>query len=251
MSPSSKSLLRTVLTDLGPLSSFGVLFLAPNGEILYGSFTNEEYETLSADIVKRSFSNMKISDFIQRGLIELNSKLYVFKIATNVVLSLITSEPIGTVLVNLNTIIKKYHQQLENAFQNYETLREILEKPIDLELHEIQDEVLCKTVKKIFEKIKQLGTIEILFFEGVKFVFGNFADADKEYEKLAIDLVQQHVPSFNVSDFIRKTLESDIKLYVCKLSETLTTAFLAKSERPALGQILLRLKEIIEELSHN
>ena len=251
MSPSSKSLLGSVLADLGPLSSFGALFLAPKGEILYGSYTNEEYETLSADIVKRSFSNMNISDFIQRGLIELNSKLYVFKIATNVVLSLITSEPIGTVLLNLNTIIKKYHQQLENPFQNYETLREILEKPIDLELHEIQDEVLCKKVKKIFEKIKQLGTIEILFFEGDKFVFGNFADADKEYEKLAIVLVQQHVSSFNTSDFIRKTLKSDIKLYVCKLSESLTTAFLAKSDRPALGQILLRLKEIIEELKHN
>jgi len=241
---SSKSLLKNVLTDLGPLSSFGMLFLAPNGEILYGSFTNEEYETLAVDIVKRSFSNMNISDFIQRGLSELNSKLYVFKIAKNVVISIITSETIGTVMVNLNTIIKKYHQQLESVFQNYETLREVFEEPADLELHEIQDEVLYKIVERIFEKIKQLGTIEILFFEGDKFIFGGFAD--KEYEKLAIDMVRKHVSDFNVSDFVRKTVETDTKLYLCKLSETITTAFLAKNP---LGQILLRLKEITEEFN--
>jgi len=241
---SSKSLLKNVLTDLGPLSSFGMLFLAPNGEILYGSFTNEEYETLAVDIVKRSFSNMNISDFIQRGLSELNSKLYVFKIAKNVVISIITSETIGTVMVNLNTIIKKYHQQFESVFQNYETLREVFEEPADLELHEIQDEVLYKIVERIFEKIKQLGTIEILFFEGDKFIFGGFAD--KEYEKLAIDMVRKHVSDFNVSDFVRKTVETDTKLYLCKLSETITTAFLAKNP---LGQILLRLKEITEEFN--
>jgi len=241
---SSKSLLKNVLTDLGPFSSFGMLFLAPNGEILYGSFTNEEYETLAVDIVKRSFSNMNISDFIQRGLSELNSKLYVFKIAKNVVISIITSETIGTVMVNLNTIIKKYHQQLESVFQNYETLREVFEEPADLELHEIQDEVLYKIVERIFEKIKQLGTIEILFFEGDKFIFGGFAD--KEYEKLAIDMVRKHVSDFNVSDFVRKTVETDTKLYLCKLSETITTAFLAKNP---LGQILLRLKEITEEFN--
>ena len=241
---SSKSLLKNVLTDLEPLSSFGMLFLVPNGDILYGSFTNEEYETLAVDIVKRSFSNMNISDFIQRGLSELNSKLYVFKIAKNVVISIITSETIGTVMVNLNTIIKKYHQQLESVFQNYETLREVFEEPADLELHEIQDEVLYKIVERIFEKIKQLGTIEILFFEGDKFIFGGFAD--KEYEKLAIDLVRKHVSDFNVSDFVRKTVETDTKLYLCKLSETITTAFLAKNP---LGQILLRLKEITEEFN--
>ena len=241
---SSKSLLKNVLTDLGPLSSFGMLFLAPNGEILYGSFTNEEYETLAVDIVKRSFSNMSISDFFQRGLSELNSKLYVFKIAKNVVISIITSETIGTVMVNLNTIIKKYHQQFESVFQNYETLREVVEEPTDLELHEIQDEVLYKIVERIFKKIKQLGTIEILFFEGDKFIFGSFVD--KEYEKIANDMVRKHVSDFNVSDFVRKTVETDTKLYLCKLSETITTAFLAKNP---LGQILLRLKEITEEFN--
>ena len=245
---SPKDILVNILSDLGPLSSFGVMFLASNGEILHGSFTNEEHESLAVDIVKRSFANMDVSDFIQRGLTDLNSQLYVFKIAEDVVVSLITNESIGTVLVNLNTIVKKYHKQLENAFPNSKTPRNDSDRPIDFNVHEIQDEVLCKTVKRIFEKIKHLGTIEILFFEGDKFVFGNFADVDKEYEKMAIDLVQQHVSSFNVSDFIRKTLESDIKLYVCKLSEILTTAFLAKNP---LGQILLRLKEIIEELSHN
>ena len=241
---SSKSLLKNVLTDLEPLSSFGMLFLATNGDILYGSFTNEEYEILAVEIVKRSFSNMNISDFIQRGLSELNSKLYVFKIAKNVVISIITSATIGTVMVNLNTIIKKYHQQFESVFQNYETLREVFEEPADLELHEIQDEVLYKIVERIFEKIKQLGTIEILFFEGDKFIFGGFAD--KEYEKLAIDMVRKHVSDFNVSDFVRKTVETDTKLYLCKLSETITTAFLAKNP---LGQILLRLKEITEEFN--
>ena len=245
---SPKDILVNILSDLGPLSSFGVMFLASNGEILHGSFTNEEYESLAVDIVKRSFSNMDVSDFIQRGLTDdLNSQLYIFKIAEDVVVSLITNESIGTVLMNLNTIVKKYHTLLEVAFPN-KTPRKDPEQPIEFNIHEIQDEVLCKTVRRIFEKIKHLGTIEILFFEEDKFVFGNFADADKEYEKLAIDLVQQHASSFNVSDFIRKTLESDIKLYVCKLSETLTTAFLAKNP---LGQILLRLKEIIEELSHN
>ncbi|MHA2062597.1 MAG: hypothetical protein ACW963_09960 [Candidatus Sifarchaeia archaeon] len=247
---SSKDILNDVLTDLGPLGSFGVMFLASSGEILHGSFTNEEHESLAVDIVKRSFSNMDVSDFIQRGLTDLNSQLYVFKIAEDVVVSLITNESIGTVLVNLNTIVKKYHTQLEIAFP-IKTPRKDSERSIDFNLHEIQDEVLCKIVRSIFEKIKQLGTIEILFFEGDKFCFGNFADVDKEYEKLAIDLVQQHISGFNVSDFIRKTLGSDIKLYVYKLSETLTTAFLAKSDRPALGQILFRLKEIIEELSHN
>jgi len=221
-----------------------MLFLATNGDILYGSFTNEEYEILAVEIVKRSFSNMNISDFIQRGLTELNSKLYVFKIAKNVVISIITSATIGTVMVNLNTIIKKYHQQFESVFQNYETLREVFEEPADLELHEIQDEVLYKIVERIFEKIKQLGTIEILFFEGDKFIFGGFAD--KEYEKLAIDMVRKHVSDFNVSDFVRKTVETDTKLYLCKLSETITTAFLAKNP---LGQILLRLKEITEEFN--
>jgi hypothetical protein len=247
---SPKDILKKILSDLGPLSSFGVVFLASNGEILHGSFTNEKHETLAVDIVKRSFSNMDVSDFIQRGLPDLNSQLYVFKIAEDVVVSLITNESIGTVLINLNAIVKKYHTQLEQVFPNRTPRIDSVES-IDSSLHEIQDEVLCKAVRRIFEKIKQLGTFEILFFEGDKFVFGNFADADKEYEKLAIDLVQQHVSSFNVSDFIRKTLKSDIKLYVCKLSESLTTAFLAKSDHPPLGHILLRLKEIIEELSHN
>jgi hypothetical protein len=224
------------------------MFLASNGEILHGSFTNEEHENLAVDIVKRSFSNMDVSDFIQRGLNDLNSQLFVFKIAEDVVVSLITNESIGTVLVNLNTIVKKYQKQLEEAFPNYRTPRNDSESLIDFDVHEIQDEVLCKTVKRIFESIKQLGINEILFFEDDKLIFGNFAFAGKEYEKLALDLVRQHFSNFNVSDFIRKTLESDIKLYVCRLSETLTTAFLAKNP---LGQILLRLKEIIEELHYN
>jgi hypothetical protein len=244
---SSKDILKNVLTDLGPLSSFGVMFLASNGEILFGSFTNEEHENLAVDIVKRSFSNMHVSDFIQRGLTDLNSQLFIFKIAKDVVVSLITNESIGTVLVNLNTIVKKYQKQLEEAFPNYRTPRKSPEGLIDFEVHEIQDEVLCKTVKRIFEKIKQLGTIEIIFFEDDRRIFGNFA-ADKEYEKLAVDFVRQHFSDFNVSDFIRKTLEGDTKLYVCKLSDTLTTAFLARNP---LGQILLRIKEIIKEISHN
>ncbi len=239
---SSKNILKNVLTDLESLSSLGVTFLAPNGDILYGSFTNEEYENLAANIVKRSFSSMDVSDFIRRGLADLNLELFVFKISNNIMVSLITSEPIGTVMVNLNIIIRKYQKELESAFQSYNILREVFEEPIDHEVHEIQDEVLCKTIRKMFEKIKQLGTIEILFFEGDKLIYGSFAD--KEYEKIAIDMVIKHISDLNISDFIKKTLETDTKLFVCKLSETITTAFLAKG---VLGQILLRLKEIIKE----
>jgi len=102
----STNLLKDFFEELKAFGTFGIAFFNANGEKVYGNLM-DTYNQLAKMLTKKLFGTMRISDFLQRGLPDLDAKMYIFKITEEIAVAIITRETLGRILVSINKILQK------------------------------------------------------------------------------------------------------------------------------------------------
>ncbi|MFX1518821.1 MAG: hypothetical protein ACFFCD_02705 [Promethearchaeota archaeon] len=70
-----------------------------------------ECNQLASKITENIFGSMRISDFLQQGIPELDAKMYLFKITEQVAVAIMTQEILERILMSVNKIIQEYELQ--------------------------------------------------------------------------------------------------------------------------------------------